>query len=633
MVAYNSGKKQSSFGDNTLEVLQIASTFWPISFAAVIGPFLRTVALYCAERGSTLGSLEFLLTSQTTVAAVKNLFAFRHIHIWTIGIIAIWTFSPLGGQAAVRSLYLQPSTHTEKLNAVHYFSQVPLRTLCDYRRRKSFPNQTCGSIFGQDGSVSGLIPAFRRAAFAALSRPDVLASHPDVLADDYEAVIGRLGGVSRAARLGKQDIWRNVRVPFMELLSEYDHHAPESWIQIPSDKIVPYSSFVGVPTRKASRPEAAGNSSMLLRTRYQTLNCSDALNGTSLLKHKGPESLILYHDTNLTHSIPLEHQSLNYIMDTEPNLWMDLVANDAALLHFKDDLDAEVESPLQLVVGGQCDGDHMIRFCDIVTSYVDVDVSCKRSSRTDDLNCEADRIRRTPDSKYSINLSDMSYMPVSERLVFEMPFTTASYDSHMPSLLERYIHQPSTAFSTDSIDFSDHWPACYSNLSRQLFEARFATVLNTFLMASYDSITLTGAESTLEYDIDTHGNVAWQNTIATWTEFTDSIYVMNIAWYFTFIISTIILLGCAIANVVIRELILAPDFLDSVDGLTRDSPFVDIPSEPCATGSGVSSRDRLQATKDIRVQIRDVEPDGVVGRIALTTDTTDKRLDWDRAYV
>ncbi|QPC79977.1 hypothetical protein HYE68_010729 [Fusarium pseudograminearum] len=636
IVAHLSGKKQSSFGDDTLEVLQLASTLWPISFAAVIGPFLKTLALYSAERGSTLGSLEFLLTSQTTVAAVKNLFAFSHIHIWTIGIVAIWSFSPLGGQAAVRSLNLQPYKHKEKIEAAHYFSQVPLRTLCHNEGPTSSGGgvyKKCESAFGQPvATLSTSLPSFRRVINAAFSRPDVLVSHPSISAYEYDAMIDQLGGVDQAARLGKQDIWRNVRVPFMELLPGYDHQKPESWIQVPPQKVVPYSSFIGVPVRGGSRPEAVGNSSLILHTRYQTLSCGEAFNGTFWLKPNSSESPLVFHQTNFTESEPLQHQGLELGLATKPNLWMDLVTNNATDSHFNKKLNTTIESPLQLIVGGECGDGQMVHVCDIVTSYVDVDVGCKRLSSTDDLNCQADRIRRTRDPEDSTYLTDLSYEPVSSRLVYEMPFTTATYSMHLSSLLEQYIHEPLSTFDAAS-QFA-------SELSQALFEARFATALNTFLMASYNSIILTGTDSSIGYNVDKYvkftyqnGNDRWQNTTATWTEFRGNIYVIDVAWFCTFIISTVILLVCAIVNVLIRQLILAPDFLDSIDGLTRDSTFVKIPSESCITGSGVSSKDRLQATKDIRVQIRDVEPDGDVGRIALTTDTTDKRLDWDRAYV
>ncbi|PTD08740.1 hypothetical protein FCULG_00010900 [Fusarium culmorum] len=646
IVAHLSGKKQSSFGDNTLEVLQLASTLWPISFVAVVGPFLKSLALYAAERGSTLGSLEFLLTSQTTIAAVKNIFSFRHIHMWTIGIVVIWSLSPLGGQAAVRSLALQSPKHTEKIKAGHYFSQTPIRTICELARSDNNLNK-CENAFGNPkGLITNDLPGFRRAVNTAFSRTDVRLSHPNVSTDDYDDVIEQLGGASQAARLGKQDIWGNVRIPFMEFLPGYDGQNPESWTKVPPDKYVPYSSFVGVPIRGGSPPGAVGNLSMILYTRYQTLSCGDVFNGTAWLKRNSSESPIIFHQTNFTDTEPLQYQALNYGLDTKPSLWMDIVENNASDSHFGIDLDTEIESPLKLAVGGQCIDrggtfSHMTRVCDMITSYVDVVVSCKRLSSTADLNCQAESIRRTPDPEYSAYLTDLSHKPVSERLVYEMPFTTATYYSMEPSLLERYIHDPLLTFDVGPYDKKEPRPGCYSELSQAFFEARFATALNTFLMAAYDDVVLGGADNTGQSMEDfvrrtflyRKGHPSWQNTTADWTGFTDSIYVMDIAWFCISVISTVVLLGCAIVNVVIRQLVLAPDFLDSVDGLTRDSPFVDIPSESYAMGSGVSSRDRLQATKDIRVQIRDVEPDRNVGRIALTTDTTDKRLDWGRAYV
>lgn len=88
---YLHGKKQNSFGDTILEVASVASTLWPILFAAVLGPLLKTIALFRAERGSTLGSLGFLLTSQTTASALKNFTTMGWIGSWTIIILIVWS--------------------------------------------------------------------------------------------------------------------------------------------------------------------------------------------------------------------------------------------------------------------------------------------------------------------------------------------------------------------------------------------------------------------------------------------------------------------------------------------------------------------------------------------------------------
>ncbi|GKU00118.1 hypothetical protein FLAG1_07560 [Fusarium langsethiae] len=114
IMGYLHGKKQSSFGDTVLEVVSIASTLWPILFAVVLVPLLKTVALLRAERGSTLCSLEFPLTSQTTASALKNVVTMGWTGSWAIVVLTVWPLSPLGGQATLRSLHRQQNpTFTE----------------------------------------------------------------------------------------------------------------------------------------------------------------------------------------------------------------------------------------------------------------------------------------------------------------------------------------------------------------------------------------------------------------------------------------------------------------------------------------------------------------------------------------
>ncbi|GKU10669.1 unnamed protein product [Fusarium langsethiae] len=271
-------KTQSAFGDNTLEALQLAATLWPISFAAVVGPFLKTLALFRAERGAALGSLEFLLTGQTTVAVFKNLIILKIVRLWAIGVAMLWCLSPVGGQAVVRSLGLRTNTQTTDVPAVHYFSQTPLMATAPYT----------GHLQGDHNALSGgtatqgMIQPFRSTVLAAFSASDIKLSHPDTSSSDFDAVVERIGGTLQAARLGQQDQWRNVRIPFMEHLPDYDKENPTAWTPVPSDEVVSYSSFIGVPIRGGSFPRG-GNSSMILQSRYQILKCGEAFDGRSWL--------------------------------------------------------------------------------------------------------------------------------------------------------------------------------------------------------------------------------------------------------------------------------------------------------------------------------------------------------------
>ncbi|RBR12017.1 uncharacterized protein FIESC28_08787 [Fusarium coffeatum] len=630
IVGQLNGQKQSSFGDDILEVLQLAATLWPISFAAVLGPFLKTLALFKAERGATVGSLEFLLSGQTTVAAFKNLFTLQHFNFWTIGTVAVWCLSPLGGQAIVRSLSLKINMEISEIPAIHYFSQVPLKYFTLPTR--NFMGDM--NAFGTVNASMSTIPDFRRVVISALSGPDILVSHANQSNIGFEAALSGIGGYPQAARLGRQDMWHNVRVPFMEYLDGYDSRNSDVWTPVPQDKITPFSSFIGIPIREGSRPWA-GNSSMILHSRYQTLQCTNRINGTNWMQaEKYPP---VYFHKNILNATVGAPEHLDYKggrnTGTKPSLWLDFLKNDETNAHFNSSKTLEPSSELQLLVGGQC-LDELgsqytgIRICNVSTSYVDIAVDCTRLDDISDLKCEATKIRRSAIREFSSIYSDLSDYQVASGISFEMPSITATYNPLLPSLLEKYIRNPPTAFELGNHRKDNMYAACYPYVSRRDFEARLATALNTFIMASYNYSVLTGTDGTSLKQ----RNDMWHDFTATWKEYREPVYTLNIAWFSISIGSTLILLACTASNAIIRHLIIAPDFLGSVDGLIRDSPFVKIDNESSDVSSGVSSQDRIKFTKNLHVQIQDVQPDDNMGKIALTSDVRGSKLDWMRVY-
>jgi hypothetical protein len=64
---------------------------------------------------------------------------------------------------------------------------------------------------------------------------------------------------------------------------------------------------------------------------------------------------------------------------------------------------------------------------------------------------------------------------------------------------------------------------------------------------------------------------SWDNTTGTWTEFTASLYHINKTWFLLYFVSVIVLLMCAVANVILRSLIHDPDFFGTISAMTRDS--------------------------------------------------------------
>ncbi|PHH92973.1 hypothetical protein CDD83_2806 [Cordyceps sp. RAO-2017] len=600
-------REQSSFGDNVLQVLQIASTLWPLSFAAVMGPFLKILALYRAERGSTLGSLEFLLTSQTTMAALKNFVTIRNVQTWTVGIVLAWGLSPLGGQAAVRSLSLRQRSISLKTPAIYYLGS----NVSDMNVLYSGTSDDIA--FNGASSRASLISDMRSAISASFFSPDILASHSNGSSKNFAAAVLTLGGPKNAASLGYRDQWRNVRIPFLELLPSYNTHEPNDWVAVPSDMVVPYASLIGLPIRGGSlSPDRAGNSTLVVQSHYQTLSCGQEYDGTEWIKIGSTK---LYP--------PIHHPKFEPIDGVIANTLVNLFNDTETLaqhLHFFEYPVTEPSSKLELTIGGYCENGFMMRRCKISTSFIDVQISCTRLISFGDLNCRAERVRHTPNFPIAGNMTALSNLRTAQGIIKEMPIATARHHIQVASSLESYLRDPPMVFDPPR---SQH-AGCFSDVPSEIFQARLATTLNTVIMAMYNLPVLTGADG---ISLENRTN-AWKNTTADWSEFTANVYGINQAWFFVWSASTLVLLTCAAASIVVRCRIRAPDFLESVVGLTRDSPFINIPHE----GSGMSACDTLRAVKDVKIKICDVKPDEDVGRIALTTEMNNSKLGWNRMY-
>ncbi|KAF4493862.1 hypothetical protein FAGAP_10004 [Fusarium agapanthi] len=469
-----------------LEVLSVASTLWPILFAAVLGPLLKSIALFRAERGSKLGSLEFLLTSQTTASALKNILTMGWIGSWAIGVIAIWSLSPLGGQAALRSFGLQQNPVSTKTPATYYLGD---------NRSQVFPYYRDGaSVFFGASAGTSLISDMRTILSTSFSTQDILVSHANTSSPYYNDTIADLGG--------------------------YDGEDPHAWVSVPEDEVVPYASLIGLPIRGGSF-ERPGNSSMTAHFHYQTLSCGNAFNGSEWVRNGS--TALWYHNTKS--SVPLRYHYMGEEAPDMgyPNIWFDFPNTSTLAEHFSATFDMEPQSKLQLVMGG---------------------------------------------------------------ILRELPFTGVSHHVAEPSTLEMYLRDPLGVFQRILGGYKDdpettNVLGCFTSLPPKIIEKRLVTVLNTITMSTYEENVLTG-----------------------------------------------VLMICAIANIVVRQHIKAPDFLDSVAGLTRDSPFVDVPQE----GSGKSGSDRLEAIKNVKVRISDVNSDEEVGKIALTTELNDPKLRWERVF-
>ena len=93
----------------------------------------------------------------------------------------------------------------------------------------------------------------------------------------------------------------------------------------------------------------------------------------------------------------------------------------------------------------------------------------------------------------------------------------------------------------------------------------------------------------------------------------DPQYRISIPWIVLDFIACIILLAAAIIAFWLRKKTLAPDIFGYVSSLTRDNPYLNLPT----AGSAMSGFQRARAMRGVRVRIADVGGSEDVGRIGL----------------
>ncbi|TVY76684.1 hypothetical protein Focb16_v007936 [Fusarium oxysporum f. sp. cubense] len=488
------------------------------------------------------------------------------------------------------------------------------------------------SVFIGASAEQSMISDMRTVLTASFSTQDVLVSHANTSSPHYNDIITDLGGKWEASCRGRRDLWRNIRIPFLELLPAYDASDPHTWISVPEDEIVPYASLIGLPIRGGSF-ERPGNSTMAVHFHYQTLSCGKAFNGSEWVR----SGSMAPWSHNTSSSVPLSQQYNGRVEPNMmyPNIWFDFPNSATITEHFTASFETEPQSKLQLVMGGLCttavgEKSEILRLCDTSTSYIDMEVACSRATADADLVCQAKQARHTPSYPIKGNLTALSSLKLSTGILRELSSTGASHHVDESSTLEMYLRDPLGIFQRifggyrDDPETADRF-ACLASLPPEVIERRLATALNTITMSTYEVNVLTGGKGLF---LDGGGPVLWQNTTATWTEFDKDIYKLNKPWFITTMLSTVVLMICAVANIVFRQRIKSPDFLDSVAGLTRDSPFIDVSQD----GSGKGGSDRLETIKNVKVRICDVYPEREIGKIALTTELNGPKLRWERSY-
>lgn len=215
-------------GNTVIAAAAVAVSLFPIIFAAIVGRFLKSYAMYRAERGASMGMLEQFYGSQSLANAVQLTYALRGSGMLGLAVVILWLLSPLGGQATQRVLS----------KATSY-------------------NSSMGNVYYTNTS----------AANGAFANHFYLAQRIDNL---YAVLSAALLSDSITT---DNDIWGNVRIPYFESLDTtgYDAAKVASGLEtLSASSGSPSSSMIGLLVNNVTNMTS---SVFTTKTSYLNLTC------------------------------------------------------------------------------------------------------------------------------------------------------------------------------------------------------------------------------------------------------------------------------------------------------------------------------------------------------------------------
>ncbi|KPA41667.1 hypothetical protein FLAG1_05421 [Fusarium langsethiae] len=591
-------KPISAHGDAVREAIGLASTLWPIALAAILGALVRTVALFRAEQGTYLGTLASLLGSQTLVSTIKTAFVLRMMSLWTLVLFLLWTFSPLGGQAVLRTI--QTTLYTSSQN--HEASYVPAADIglpLNYGIWESASSKA--------NHLGRILPMFG----AALSAPNALAQASNGSSTNFDAVIQDLGGVDVASNNARVDLWGNVRVPEITQLPDYDSSNPYKWIKVPSDQLVTYESLIGIPIRGIPS-NSAGNFTLQASASYMALECSSWFNTSECLS-RIPKGLRLHKSVNASTTMEV----VTEIHRGYSNTYMD-IPSDVPRSNFNfSSKDRYSTGPVErcTLVFGTNDNSTI---CDMSHVYVDIDIMCDRPRTFVTMVCEVQRIHHSHSHDVSVSDTNMTSNrgPGPGAFIATLPWLITSFRAGMKSPFENYLSDPALGIEDDETGGFGVTTE-FTRLPLRVFAHKLALIINTAMRVSYyePAVLASGRMNLTEMETLGPGNaIHYTNTTGKFTT-SEERYQVQKTWMAIYIFS--LLMGISILATVLLSLATrAPDFLTSISALTRDSVHVHVPPG----GSTYCGDERARLLKNRRLKIRDVLSDEDVGYVALADD-------------
>lgn len=524
---------------------------------------MSEIARWKLEKGSTVGSLEQLMGSRTVGSTIHTLFEFRTINLLGIGLLATWSFSPLGAQAILRTLLTRPVPDIQAINAVYYDTLQPsaLNTL----------------------PINSILPMVNQDRIATLG----------YLATQFATFVG----TPPAIKEDPVDLWGNVRIPYL------DPQAGDDWTDVPS-KNVSYSSLAGIQVAHTS----VGNASFTVESNYMHFGCNNitkfpgnfpAANMTNMtgtfFKNsqqfgdnimKAPNGTYRGYANHLNATADLTTWALAVDRFVDANYWGDqlwsldrisgLLAEDdphdsnyygdgLAQYALEKDIEATPSNLLFQLIYPPASSRPSINIeaqCVVLQKYVESRVNCTVGPTSDQQACRvvAQRPSRKPHGPEAI--SHLSLPHLFYYISREVPQAGKGRPlGNLPDFSLRYLMNP--AFET--LPMTDIGVDA-DKFQGETFGTRLGQLLNTYIELS----------QTRDPGFTDNGLFSPNITAAGESSTLVETFVIDDKWMALCFLSAIVLFLAGVCSVVFAHMALGPEVLGYVSTMVRDSRFVDL---------------------------------------------------------
>ncbi|KAK3203713.1 hypothetical protein GRF29_106g458108 [Pseudopithomyces chartarum] len=560
LIIQNRGKRMD---EDPVPALQKAAkygpTVFPIVFAAIIGNLLKAIAAWKLERGITVLSLEYLLSSRTVFSTVTTPLSLRTVNILTPCLVALWALSPLGGQAVFRVLDVAPPSASLPLNISY------LEVMSEFSHTGPFA-----------GAGSGLFTMSLGAFTTALSG-------------------------SANVKAASQDASGNIKIPMIEALElSPTKKARTDWFDMSAIENCTYSAVTGIPV---SGYGDRANYTFSLETSYMYTNCT--INHTRKMPNSEWYSYMSEH--------PLYNNQKTLVIQTG-NVHMPYANATPLELIF-------TSFTYNAVTNATCKLTTTYVEVQVFCHWSDCKAVGVRSSHHP-RNQTALTVLDGIGPSGSQEFSSMTQMWFLSSLInsTNTPWAYMWANDPYSTPLEYYFTNPDSPYSAQYVKQTDWIGADIWPIGDTLFSYRFSQLLNTFWLANVAPVDVLG-NFTLDSSRPTKGWNNSGGNISNHLNVTGMMTPDHLEltyhkiWLIILMIASMVMLCASLAAAVLGSLRRGPDILDHTSILLRNN----IHAHVRLSSSMADAVDQARISKDLKVCVGDARDGEDTGYITVGT--------------